>query len=221
MDVPVDLSKTLFVCTANMLETIPAPLLDRMEIITLSGYVAEEKVAIASTYLAPVARTAAGLDSYNVTIAKDAIEALIKQYCREAGVRSLKKHIDKIYRKAALKIVRDSALLSGVEVDSKGNGNDGENVKGRLVGKPEPEAVGKDGSQPIEDSVATPATGTTPVGDKTIMLDDTPVVITSSNLKDYVGSPIYTSDRMYDETPSGVVMGLAWTSMGKLHLHSL
>ncbi|RKO90710.1 P-loop containing nucleoside triphosphate hydrolase protein, partial [Blyttiomyces helicus] len=106
MDVPLDLSKVLFVCTANILDTIPAPLLDRMEVITLSGYVAEEKAAIASKYLAPAARLSAGLQSRDVNVTPEAIDAMIKSYCRESGVRSLKNHIEKVYRKAALKIVR-------------------------------------------------------------------------------------------------------------------
>src|SRR5215469_12530143 len=107
MDVPIDLSKVLFVCTANVLDTIPGPLLDRMEVIQLSGYVADEKIAIASKYLAPTAKVLAGLENVDVHLTQDAIESLIKNYCRESGVRNLKKHIDKIYRKAALKIVRD------------------------------------------------------------------------------------------------------------------
>ncbi|TPX49053.1 hypothetical protein SeMB42_g02762 [Synchytrium endobioticum] len=200
MDVPVDLSKTLFVCTANTLETIPIPLLDRMEVITLSGYVAEEKVAIASTYLAPAARSAAGLESYNVGLSKDAIEALIKQYCREAGVRNLKKHIDKAFRKAALKIVRDSAPHSGaVETDTSKSGSGRTNVGAA--------AARRDGQQPVGESVA---------ADKTAF---TPIEITAANLKQYVGSPVFTSDRMYRTTPPGVVMGLAWTSMGGSSLY--
>ncbi|CAG8788218.1 4431_t:CDS:2, partial [Dentiscutata erythropus] len=107
MDVPINLSKVLFVCTANVVDTIPVPLLDRMEIIQLSGYVADEKVAIASKYLVPTAKEMAGLQNADVQLQQDAIETLIKSYCRESGVRNLKKHIDKIYRKAALKIVRD------------------------------------------------------------------------------------------------------------------
>src|SRR5690242_11341291 len=107
MDVPIDLSKVLFVCTANVLDTIPGPLLDRMEVIQLSGYISDEKVAIASRYLAPAAKEAAGLEGANVILHDDAIEALIKNYCRESGVRNLKKQIDKVFRKAALKIVKE------------------------------------------------------------------------------------------------------------------
>ncbi|PPQ87598.1 hypothetical protein CVT26_015029 [Gymnopilus dilepis] len=107
MDVPVDLSRVLFVCTANTLDTIPAPLLDRMEVLEVSGYVAEEKMQIASRYLAPQAKEASGLADADVQLTEAAVDTLIKYYCRESGVRNLKKCIEKIYRKAALKLVQD------------------------------------------------------------------------------------------------------------------
>lgn len=97
MDVPVDLSKVLFVCTANMTDTIPRPLLDRMEMIELSGYVADEKMAIADKYLAPQAREMSGLKNVDVVLQKDAIEELIKSYCRESGVRNLKKQVSRLF----------------------------------------------------------------------------------------------------------------------------
>jgi Lon-like ATP-dependent protease len=97
MDVPVDLSRVLFVCTANTLDTIPAPLLDRMEVLEVSGYVSEEKTVIADKYLAPQAKAASGLKDADVTISSEAIDLLIKYYCRESGVRNLKKHIDKVW----------------------------------------------------------------------------------------------------------------------------
>ncbi|KAF9440471.1 ATP-dependent protease La, partial [Macrolepiota fuliginosa MF-IS2] len=107
MDVPVDLSHVLFVCTANNLDTIPTPLLDHMEVLEVSGYMTEEKAAIVSRYLGPQAKEASGLGAADVQINNGAIDMLIKFYCRESGVRNLKKHIDKIYHKAALKLVED------------------------------------------------------------------------------------------------------------------
>lgn len=76
-----------------MTDTIPRPLLDRMEMIELSGYVADEKMAIAHKYLAPQAREMSGLKNVDVVLQKDAIEELIKSYCRESGVRNLKKQV--------------------------------------------------------------------------------------------------------------------------------
>ncbi len=92
---------------ANILDTIPAPLLDRMEVIEVSGYVSEEKSMIAERYLGPQAKEASGLKDADVVLDPASVDVLIKYYCRESGVRSLKKHIDKIYRKASLRIVED------------------------------------------------------------------------------------------------------------------
>ena len=104
LDVPVDLSKVLFLCTANVLDTIPDPLRDRMEIINISGYVAEEKLAIASKYLIPQIEEVTGLTSAEVTMTQAALNSLNRSYCRESGVRNLRKHIEKIYRKVAYKV---------------------------------------------------------------------------------------------------------------------
>jgi Lon-like ATP-dependent protease len=99
LDVPVDLSRVLFVCTANTLDTIPAPLLDRMEVLEVSGYITEEKAAIASKYLAPQAKEGAGLKEADVELTDEAVAALIRYYCRESGVRRLKQQIEKVRRR--------------------------------------------------------------------------------------------------------------------------
>lgn len=151
LDVPVDLSKVLFICTANVLDTIPEPLRDRMEMIEMSGYVAEEKLAISKQYLIPQAMKDSGLKAENIEITDGSLISLIKSYCRESGVRNLQKQIEKIVRKVAFKVVRKETEH---------------------------------------------------------------LVVTEENLAELVGKPIFTTDRMYDVTPPGVVMGLAWTSMG-------
>ncbi|OEU74385.1 MAG: endopeptidase La, partial [Desulfuromonadales bacterium C00003068] len=102
LDVPFDLSNVLFIATANQLDTIPAPLLDRMEIIRLSGYIMAEKVEIARRYLIPKALKNHGLTKQQVTIRKDALETIVDSYAREAGVRGLENRIKKIMRKAAM-----------------------------------------------------------------------------------------------------------------------
>ena len=81
---------------ANNLDTIPAPLLDRMEVLEVSGYVSEEKAVIADKYLGPQAKESSGLKNADVTVDAGAIDTLIKYYCRESGVRNLKKHIEKV-----------------------------------------------------------------------------------------------------------------------------
>ncbi|KAI9588340.1 lon protease homolog, mitochondrial isoform 1-T1 [Glossina fuscipes fuscipes] len=151
LDVPVDLSHVLFICTANVIETIPEPLRDRMELIEMSGYVAEEKVAIARQYLIPQAMNECGIDKKHITISEDALNTLIRNYCRESGVRNLQKQIEKVVRKVAFKIVKKEAEH---------------------------------------------------------------YIIDNNNLTSFLGKHIFSSDRLYKETPPGVVMGLAWTAMG-------
>lgn len=152
LDVPVDLSKVLFVCTSNTTDTIPRPLLDRMEVIQVAGYVEDEKVGIAENYLIPVAQKSSGLPSENISLPNEVLVTLIKEYCRESGVRNLQKHIEKIFRKAALKFVQQ---------DSEGL-----------------------------------------------------VEVRNDNLKDFVGNPKFNTEKLYEVTPPGVSVGLAWTSMG-------
>jgi ATP-dependent Lon protease len=209
MDIPVDLSKVLFVCTANVTDTIPRPLLDRMEIIELSGYVADEKMSIAERYLAPAAKELSGLKDANVTLKKEAIEELIKSYCRESGVRNLKKHIEKVYRKAAFKIVQDL----GEDVLSEESTPTEEGHVAQQESENRGELVTEGTSEDIEKS-------TTEAPRITLKVPDSVHVnISKDSLKDYVGPPVFTSDRLYDTFPPGVTMGLAWTSMGGAALY--
>lgn len=165
LDVRCDLSNVLFLVTANVLESIPEPLKDRMEILRLSGYILEEKVAIAEKYLIPRNRKSMGLKASHVGFTKSAIEAIINGYARESGVRNLENTIKKILRKVAHQIV--------VQEEKKG-------------------------------------------------ADEKPfkkISISENNLVDFLGKPVFTSDRFYDRTPVGVCMGLAWTAMGGATLY--
>jgi len=190
LDVPVDISKVLFMCTANDMEYIPGPLRDRMEIIRLSGYDVPEKIAIAEQFLLPKALRDCGLTKEDeegvekvmnditlqdkvpasLEIDRSAIEHLVRWYCREAGVRNLNKHIEKVIRKLALQIVAE-----------------------------------EEGAELTEKSTRKSNTW----------------VVSKDNLEEYVGKAIFTSDRLYDKDPlpHGIVMGLAWTSMGGCALY--
>ncbi|TBV07829.1 endopeptidase La [Phytopseudomonas dryadis] len=107
LDMRLDLSKVLFVCTANTLDPIPGPLLDRMEVIRLSGYITEEKLAIAKRHLWPKQLEKAGVSSKQLSISDSALRALIEGYAREAGVRQLEKQLGKLVRKAVVKLLDD------------------------------------------------------------------------------------------------------------------
>ncbi|MCG7973165.1 MAG: endopeptidase La, partial [Candidatus Thiodiazotropha taylori] len=105
LDLRFDLSKVLFICTANQLDTIPRPLLDRMETISLSGYIASEKLQIARKYLVPRQLERAGLKRRDIKLNSPVLRAIIEGYARDAGVRRLEKQIGKIVRKAVVKIL--------------------------------------------------------------------------------------------------------------------
>jgi ATP-dependent Lon protease len=107
LDLRLDLSKVLFVCTANTLDSIPGPLLDRMEVIRLSGYIAEEKLAIAKRHLWPKLLDKTGVPKERLAISDSALKAVIEGYAREAGVRQLEKQLGKLVRKAVVKLLED------------------------------------------------------------------------------------------------------------------
>ncbi|MCD8309377.1 MAG: endopeptidase La [Clostridia bacterium] len=109
LEVPYDLSKVLFITTANSVDSIPAPLLDRMELIEISGYTREEKVQIAKRYLIPKRMQANGLKEGDIEISDEALQSVIDGYTMEAGVRTLERRIDGICRKAAVKYAEGEA----------------------------------------------------------------------------------------------------------------
>ena len=161
LDVRCDLSHILFIVTANILDTIPEPLKDRMDILRLSGYISEEKIQIAQKYLIPRNRKNMGLKTTDINFTKDGVAQIINGYAREAGVRSLENYIKKIMRKVAVSVVNAQEK----ETECK------------------------------------------------------KISISESNVKDFLGKPIFTTDRYYERTPVGVCMGLAWTSLGGATLY--
>ncbi len=113
LDVRCDLSNVLFIVTGNLIDTIPEPLKDRMEILRLPGYIMEEKLAIATKYLVPRNRKSMGIKANQVSFDKEALRSIINGYARESGVRSLESNIKKILRKIAVKIVNEQKKESG------------------------------------------------------------------------------------------------------------
>jgi ATP-dependent Lon protease len=109
LDLPFDLSKVLFICTANTIDTIPPALLDRMDVIHLSGYTEEEKFGIARKYLIPKQLAAHGLTKSKVTLLDKAVRLVIREYTREAGVRNLERQLATLFRKSATLIAKGEA----------------------------------------------------------------------------------------------------------------
>ncbi|XP_043720503.1 lon protease homolog, mitochondrial-like isoform X2 [Telopea speciosissima] len=242
LDVPIDVSKVLFVCTANVVEMIPNPLLDRMEIITIAGYITDEKMHIARDYLEKTTREACGIKPEQVEVTDAALLALIENYCREAGVRNLQKHIEKIYRKIALQLVRKgesnepSQVIGPSEAEEKSVDGLTEAVVveetqiGSEQGESSNEKLGSE-MPAIADQIQTDlqadetckddqtVDSTENIGTEGVQENEASkafdkVVIDAANLSDFVGKPVFHAERIYDKTPVGVVMGLAWTAMG-------
>ncbi len=151
LDVRFDLSNVIFICTANQLDTIPHPLLDRMEVIKLSGYILQEKLEIAKRFLIPRQLSKHGLKRSQVTITVRALREIIDGYAREPGVRGLENHLKKIMRKIAKRIVAG---------------------------------------------------------------DTTKVKVDVGDVETYIGQRLFKDENFYKIPRPGVVMGLAWTSMG-------
>ncbi|EPY54201.1 lon protease Lon1 [Schizosaccharomyces cryophilus OY26] len=197
MDMTLDVSSALFVCTANTIDTIPPPLLDRMEVIEVSGYVEAEKLHIARDYLIPQTKINCGLKDANVSISDDAIRGLIQFFCHESGVRNLKKSIEKIFRKTSYQIVEKIGDKKETNVQ---------------------EAQQNSHKKKEDEAEATDQADTSSVAPLSVP-KDMKVNIDEKDLINYLGPPIHTSPRLYDTTPAGVVMGLAWTPMGGVPMY--
>jgi ATP-dependent Lon protease len=115
LDLPFDLSKVLFICTANTVDTIPAPLLDRMDLIHISGYTEDEKVAIAKRYLIPKQLERHGLAKGQLTIPEKTLRLIIREYTREAGLRGLERQIAALCRKAATQVAKGKSTRIRVD----------------------------------------------------------------------------------------------------------
>ncbi|CAG7868038.1 unnamed protein product, partial [Brassica rapa] len=249
LDVTIDLSKVLFVCTANDTDKISGPLLDRMEVIELAGYTTDEKMHIARDYLLKNVKRKCGLKPEQVDVSDTALLSLIENYCREAGVRNIQKHIEKIFRKIALKLVRQQASALAAMTDLKSSETAAKGsieltneylrladvlkvfeyaVGGGPTREKSKEIALKLGRQQASTKAAKTdlksyneylrlmeleyALAGGPMSDKSRAVPE--FTIDASNLADYVGKPVFRGEKIYEQTPVGVVMGLAWTSMG-------
>ncbi|WP_067695358.1 endopeptidase La [Nocardia jejuensis] len=191
LDLDLDLSDVLFIATANVMDTIPGPLLDRMELITVDGYTEDDKVAIARDFLIPRQLERNALTAGEVQITDEALREIAANYTREAGVRQMERLIAKALRKAATKL-SESAVVAAAETVL---GAESIVSSGEFV--PDPvESLGYDKGLGYEAQV------------------DGTLVIGLGDLKDYLGRPRFTPDGVERTAVPGVATGLAVTGAG-------
>jgi ATP-dependent Lon protease len=184
LDLPFDISHIFFNVTANTLDTIPVPLLDRMEIIQLPGYIDTEKLEIAKRYLIPKSLEKNGLKKSQVKYSRDSLLHIANGYAREAGVRNFEKNLDKIHRKLAKQIVESDEQAAAPQVP------------------PAPEAAaGKPAAGKADPGAAQPG------GAEKFTLD-------KKMIEKYLGKPLFPGDLVKRADRPGMSVGLAWTSMG-------
>jgi ATP-dependent Lon protease len=193
LDLPFDISHIFFIVTANTLDTIPAPLLDRMEVIQLPGYIDTEKLEIAKRYLLPKSLEKNGLKKHQVKYSRDSLLHIANGYAREAGVRNFEKNLDKIHRKLAKLLVEDGEAEAPVTPGA---------VTG--AGVAESAAPGGEAAQPTQPVQPAPA-------EKTPLRKFT---IDKKAIEKYLGKPIFPEEQVKKADRPGMSVGLAYTSMG-------
>ncbi|MBW0272081.1 Lon protease [Nocardia sp. MH4] len=193
LDLDLDLSNVLFIATANVMDTIPGPLLDRMELITVDGYTEADKVAIARDFLVPRQLERNALTAEEVSITDAALREIAANYTREAGVRQMERLVAKALRKAATRLVTGDAADENTLVDKGALG------EGAVLGY-DP-GLGYDNVIDIE-------SGPQPAGQLTSLVVDV------ENLTDYLGRPRFTPDSVERTAVPGVATGLAVTGAG-------
>jgi ATP-dependent Lon protease len=203
LDMDYDLSNTLFLCTANTLHTVPKPLLDRMEIISLGGYTEQEKVEIANRHLTQKAIKSNGLDDVDVKFTNGAFEELIRYYTREAGVRNLEREISSVCRKLARDLLKEKAQTTGLDVAAEAPASPEATPTKQSV----TQAHGtKKDANVIKDPVET-------VGMISLEGVKAPV-IDEAAINTYLGPRKYSIGSLGNRDDIGVCQGLAYTEVG-------
>ncbi|KAK3914653.1 Lon protease-like protein 2, peroxisomal [Frankliniella fusca] len=192
LNVPFDLSQVMFIATANTTKSIPAPLLDRMEIIHVPGYTQEEKMQIAERHLLPKQLREHGLDSSHMQLPQDSLKSLTAQYTREAGVRTLERKLGALCRAVAVRVAEMKLRKSSEEsnIDSISD-----------------EVVNDIRSSDSLDTAVDVAPCAIP--------PQLPIILDEAALEDILGPPIYDNDDIWSRLGvPGVAVGLAWTQAG-------
>ena len=195
MNVPYDLSDVLFICTANSLDTIPEPLLNRMEVIRFTGYTASDKFQIARRHLLPKSMKAMGITEEQIVIPDEIIRKIIDNYTMESGVRGLRKRLDTLCRSAAVQVSRKigEAAVAAAKAEA---------AKAKAADSVEESADQADGQTDVSTSAAA------------VSVNGDPIVVKEENLREMLDAKPIRHDRVLAEKKPGIVTGLAWTAAG-------
>ena len=197
MNVPYDLSDIMFICTANSVDTIPEPLLNRMEVIRFNGYTASDKFQIARRHLLPKSMKAMGITEEQLVISDDIIRVIIDNYTMESGVRGLRKRLDTLCRSAAVEVSKKlgAAAVSAAKASAA-------NAAAASAAKAEAEAgAGEDSGQ-------------IPAQAPAQLQGPEPIVVKEENLREMLDAKPIRHDHVLAEKKPGIVTGLAWTAAG-------
>lgn len=226
MNVPYDLSDVFFVCTANTLDTIPSPLLNRMEVIEFQGYTPSEKLEIAKRHLFPKALKNVGLAEGDVVLTDDVLDTIISDYTREGGVRGLKKRLDTLCRIAAVKYIQAEETAASAPANAETT------VEAVTAAQPAADTSTATSTPVNAETTAEATTATQPeAGTPTVsftsataVAEKHPVIqVTRENLRDFLDMHALPHNKVKASAQPGVVTGLAWTQVGGeiLYIESL
>jgi len=215
LDIDFDLSKVLFMATANSLHTISKPLLDRMEVIRLVGYTEDEKLAIAKQYLVPKQLKSNGLSGGNVTVSAGALKELIRFYTRESGVRSLEREIGSVLRKMARKhLEKYHRGVSGDTTDEDVDNAASDDAEGAVEATTKDDGASGNGRKKKNHPSPVTVTVTPPTHEGGIIdlkISDT---VTEKSVQKYLGPRRFRIGLSNSQHEVGLCTGLAWTEVG-------
>ena len=224
MNVPYDLSDVFFVCTANTLDTIPSPLLNRMEVIEFQGYTPSEKLEIAKRHLFPKALKNVGLAEGDVALTDDVLDTIISDYTREGGVRGLKKRLDTLCRIAAVKYIQAEETAASAPANAETTAETTTAAQPE-AGTPTAASAPANAETTVETTRVSQLEAGTPVAVSTSpAAEKHPVIqVTRENLRDFLDMHALPHNKVKASAQPGVVTGLAWTQVGGeiLYIESL
>ena len=204
MNVPYDLSDVMFICTANSVDTIPEPLLNRMEVIRFSGYTASDKFQIARRHLLPKSMKEMGVTEEQIVISDDIIRCIIDNYTMESGVRGLRKRLDTLCRSAAVEVSkRVGAAAVEVLKQAAEQGSAAETVANQT-------GTNQTGSN----QTGSAETGSDADAEVPAVPKAEPIVVKEEDLREMLDAKPVRHDRVLAEKKPGIVTGLAWTAAG-------